>query len=471
MIDPRIFRAYDIRGVAGTQITEEGCQKIGAAFGQTLKERYKKERPTVVVGRDARVHSAAFQAAAMQGLIASGCEVFDIGQTPSPVNYFTICTKKFDAGMQITASHNPKEDNGIKLCTRDADAFSGEDLQGLRIRIGSSPSFSFSASAERVALEGRERTGNEVQTLDAVTPYINHLVHLFKNIGVGKKVVVDGGNGVAGPCYCDVLRKIGCEVVELYTEPDGTFPNHAADPSKHSTLKELQARVTSEKADGGFAFDGDGDRLGLVDERGQIVTADQTLLLLAKDHLSRHPKAPVIFTVSNSSLLETEVKAWGGRPVMCKVGHSFVEHAMREHGALLGGEQSGHFFCGEDYFGFDDALVAGLRLLNIVSGQEKVSSLIAAFPVVFQSPERRPHCPDETKAEVVRKATEYFQTKYSVTTLDGARIDFGDGAWAGIRYSNTSPCLSICMEARSEAKLKAVETEVLEEIRKYVEVE
>ncbi len=464
MIDPRIFRAYDIRGVAGVQLTEDACLQIGFAFGKVLIEKYGKEHahPTVVVGRDARTHSPASQRKVMEGLLAAGCTVSDIGQTPSPVNYFTICTGKFDAGMQITASHNPKEDNGIKLCTRDADAFSGQDLQDLKLRIENSPS----------PQPQREKgLGDEAEGFDALTPYITHLTKFFKNVGTGKKVVVDGGNGVAGPCYCDVLRKVGCDVVELYTEPDGTFPNHAADPSKHSTLKELQAKVIAEKADCGFAFDGDGDRMGLIDERGQIVTADQTLLLLAQDHLSRHQAAPVIFTVSNSSLLETEVKKCGGKPVMCKVGHSYVEHAMREHGALLGGEQSGHFFCGEDYFGFDDALVASLRMLKILSGQKKLSALIAAFPVVFQSPERRPHCPDDKKAEVVRLATEHFQKKYPVTTLDGARIDFGDGAWAGIRFSNTSPCLSICIEARSEKKLKDVATEVLGEIRKYVEVE
>jgi phosphomannomutase/phosphoglucomutase len=306
--------------------------------------------------------------------------------------------------------------------------------------------------------------------MDAEKMYVNFLGKLFSGVGKGKKIVVDGGNGVAGPCYVQVLKNIGCQVIELYTEPDGTFPNHAADPSKHATLKELQDLVKKEKADCGFAFDGDGDRMGLVDEKGAIVTADQTLLLLAQDHLSRQSGAPVIFTVSNSSLLETEVKKWGGKPVMCKVGHSFVEHAMREHTSLLGGEQSGHFFCGEDYFGFDDALVATLRILSLLKGGAKISELTSKFPVVYQAQERRPHCPDDKKADVVRRATEFFAKKYPVVTLDGARIDFGDGAWAGIRFSNTSPCLSICIEARSAEKLMAVETQVLEHLRTYEEV-
>ncbi len=476
-ISPVIFRAYDIRGKAGSQITVDACREIGMAFGTILHEKYGRQfaHPTVVLGRDARTHSPDFESAACAGLMEAGCTVLRIGQTPSPVNYFTICDGKYDAGMQITASHNPKEDNGIKLCTREADAFSGDDLQDLKSRI------------EKKVFRSSE--GSQ-QIHDAVTPYISFLTKLFKNSGKEKKIVLDAGNGVAGPVYCDVLKKIGCEVIEMYTEPDGNFPNHPADPSKHSTLKELQARVVKEKADCGFAYDGDGDRVGLVDEKGAIITADAIILLLAEDHLSRHKNAPVIFTVSNSSLLETEIKKWGGKPVMCKVGHSYVEHAMREHEALLGGEQSGHFFCGEEYFGFDDALVATLRILKILGsprprtlptgrqgaaaldgGKELLSDRIAEFPRVFQMPERRPACPDDKKADVVSRITSFFSKKYPVNTLDGARIDFGDGAWAGVRYSNTSPCLSICIEARSEEKLKEVEREVLEHVGTYGEVQ
>lgn len=463
MIDPHIFRAYDIRGKAGTQLTEEACYLIGRAFGTVLQEKYGAENPhpRVVLGRDARTHSPGFMAKMCEGLMGSGCDVSIIGETPSPVNYFTICNAEFDAGVQITASHNPKEDNGIKLQLRHAEAYSGESLQELRRMIESKPT---PLPAIRHPLPAHP--------FDAITPYAEFLVKLFKDVGKGKTVVVDGGNGVAGPVYCDVLRKTGAKVIELYTEPDGTFPNHAADPSKHSTLRELQEKVRAEKADIGFGFDGDGDRTGIVDEKGNIVTADQTLLLLAQDHLSRHKGMPVIFTVSNSSLLETETTKWGGRPVMCKVGHSFVEHAMRDNDSKLGGEQSGHFFCGENYFGFDDALVACLRILSILQTHKKpISELIKEFPTVFQTLEMRPHCPDHLKAEIIAKTTAHFQKKYPVITLDGARIDFGDGAWAGIRFSNTSPCLSICIEARSEAKLKAVEEEVLDHMRTYPEID
>jgi phosphomannomutase/phosphoglucomutase len=286
------------------------------------------------------------------------------------------------------------------------------------------------------------------------------------------RIVVDGGNGIAGPVNCTVLAAVGCDVHELFTEPDGTFPNHPADPSKHETLKDLQKEVKEKGARFGIAYDGDGDRLGIVDELGNVRTADEILLLLARDHLQRFPGAPVVFTVSNSSILESEIKQWGGKPVMCKVGHSHVEHAMRENGAALGGEQSGHFFCGENYFGFDDALVAALHILRIAGARdEPLSKLFADFPKVYPAPERRPFCPDDRKADIVKRASEHFAKTYPVNTLDGARIDFGSGAWAGIRFSNTSPCLSICIEARSEKKLKEIEAIVLEHLRTYPEIE
>ncbi len=453
-VDPRIFRAYDIRGKAHDQLTADVCRSIGQAFGSVLVERCESEFPSVVVGSDARTHSPEFLNAVADGLVATGCRVLLMGETPSPINYFTICTRKLDGGVQITASHNPAEDNGLKLQTRDAEAYAGDDLQHLRGRVE----------------EGVFRPGNGWQEpIDAIGPYVAFVTKLFADLGHGRTVVVDSGNGVTGPVYCDALRKVGFTVIELYTEPDGTFPNHPADPSKHETLKELQQKVTEHHAIAGLAFDGDGDRFGLVDETGKVRTADEVLLLLARDHLSRHAGAPVIFTVSNSSMLETEVKKWGGNPIMCKVGHSFVEHAMREHNALLGGEQSGHFFCGEEYFGFDDALVAALRTLKAI-GSGSVTTAMADFPQVYQALERRPTCPDDEKWHVIEDITKHFAASHPVNTLDGARIDFGDGAWAGIRASNTSPCLSICIEARTPEKLQQVENEVLTQLHTYKEV-
>jgi phosphomannomutase/phosphoglucomutase len=357
----------------------------------------------------------------------------------------------------VTASHNPAHDNGLKLSTGAAEAFSGDDLQRLRIRID----------------EGRLLHGNgHAEELDTTTGYKAFLSALFAGVGENMKVVVDGGNGVAGPLYCEIVRSVGAEVIELYTKPDGTFPNHPADPSKWDTLKDLQRTVTEHGAHIGLAFDGDGDRVGIVDETGTIRNADEILLLLAKDHLSRFPGAPIVFTVSNSGILKSEITAWGGKPVLCKVGHSFVEHAMREHGAMLGGEQSGHFFCGEEYFAFDDALVAALRLIKILhESGTNLSALFANFPAVYQAGERRPTVADEHKMRIVEEVTLHFIKEYDVETLDGARIDFGDGAWAGIRQSNTAPRLSICIEARSKERLQELEEIILGHLERYPEIE
>lgn len=455
--DPHIFRAYDIRGKAETQITEDACLWIGKAFGSVLRDLYDKEHPTVALGFDARTHSPKFEQAVLEGLKSTGCHVLRIGMTPSPINYFTICNSKLDGGIQITASHNPKEDNGLKLQIREAEAFSGDELQELNKKI---------IQEDVLTGEGSE------EEFDATSPYLSHLSSLFASCGEGLKVVIDSGNGVAGPTYLQGIEQSGANVEGLYIEPDGTFPNHPADPSKYDTLKDLQAKVLEVSADIGFAFDGDGDRVGLVDENGNIRTADEILLLLAKDHLSRNDGKVVVCTVSNSATLLTEIPKWGGKAVMCIVGHSFVEHAMRDNNALLGGEQSGHFFCGEDYFGFDDALVATLRLLQIrKESGAPLSALCSEFPKVFQAPECRPNCPDDCKTRIVKEVTEHFAKDYDVNSIDGARIDFGDGAWAGIRQSNTSPKLSICIEARSEEKLQQVESIVYQHLSHHPEID
>lgn len=462
-IPGHIFRAYDIRGMALTELTLELSEAIGRAFGSELKERYGLASPRVAVGRDARTHSAAIERALVVGLRSTGCCVQLIGQTPSPVNYFTICDRKLDGGIQVTGSHNGPADNGMKLQIRNAEPFSGEEILGLLRRI------------ER----GDFATGKgAAEEIDACTPYLSTLSSLLPppQADPAIRVVVDSGNGVAGPLYCEALRRFGCEVLELYTEPDGTFPHHPADPSKWETLRDLQTAVKSDKADLGLAFDGDGDRLGVVDERGQIVSPDHLLLLLAQDHLQRHPGATVVFTVSNSSILETEISTWRGKPLMCPVGHTAVEHTMHEHGALLGGEQSGHFFCGEDYFCFDDALVAALREVSILATRREkepaltFSRLLEAFPTIYQMPEWRPHCPDDCKADIIRRVTAHFSARYPCITIDGVRIDFGDGAWAGIRQSNTSPRISVCCEARSPEKLKEIEGIVKTHLKQYREI-
>lgn len=456
-IDPRIFRAYDIRGVALEQLTEDAARQIAHAYGTVLRERIPDRAPRVCVGRDARTHGPQLERAVIDGLVAAGCEVHTIGATPSPLSYFTICDGDFDAGVQVTASHNPAKDNGLKLSLAHAHSYANEDIQDLRKRIE----------------EGRFADGRgSERPYDGTTPYLAKMKAMFGDGLKGTKVVVDSGNGIAGPVYCEALREAGAEVIELYTEPIGTFPNHPADPSKRATLKELQETVVREKADMGFGFDGDGDRVGLVDETGAIHSADNIILLLAEDMLSRNPGTAVVSTVSNSSVIETEVTRLGGKPVMCKVGHSNVEHAMTDHKALVGGEQSGHIFCFEDYHGFDDALVAALRIAKVVKAAGKpLSELMARYPKVYLAQERRPACPDDRKFEIIEEAKKHFAEKYPVVTMDGARVDFGDGAWAGIRASNTSPCLSLCIEARSPEKLAAIEEEILAYMKTFPEID
>ncbi|MDD5055561.1 MAG: phosphomannomutase/phosphoglucomutase [Candidatus Peribacteraceae bacterium] len=489
-IDPHIFRAYDIRGKAGSQITEDACEQIGYAFGVIVKERYKVDHPKIVVGRDARTHSAGFDQAVTIGLLAAGCHVLSIGPTPSPVNYFTIVTQKLDGGIQITASHNPGTDNGLKLQVRDAEAFSGDDLQELRVRIergtkrtansdptsprlrGASQRTEDELTADRPLVARFASGDSSLTAINAVDPYFDHYSTLFDGMGRGLSIVTDCGNGIAGPVNNAILRKIGCRITDLYSEPDGTFPNHLADPSKWDTLKELQEGIIKTKADGGLAFDGDGDRVGLVDELGKIHTADEMLLLLAKRYLQKFPDSPVVFTTSMSSTLVTEIAKWGGKPVMCAVGHSVVEHTMRHEGAPLGGEQSGHFFLKDVAYGYDDALAVALVLIAIRHDEGKpFSELFKEFPTVFHAPELRPHCADGEKTRIIESITKHFSTLYPVNTMDGARIDFGDGAWANIRQSNTAPKLSVCLEARSEKKLEDITEIVLRELRTYKEIE
>jgi len=455
-LDPHIFRAYDIRGVVPAQMNEDVYRLIGQAFGSIVRELYAIEHPKLVVGRDMRTHSASLEKALIEGLVSTGCEILDIGMTPSPVNYFVICDRKLDGGLQVTASHNPKEDNGLKLQIRGAVAFAGEDIQTVMKRIQAGTFLSGKGS---------------VKDIDGIGPYLDWLAKQFGTCAEGANVAIDTGNGTSGPVMMEAIKRTGAQVTGLYLEPDGTFPNHPADPSKRATLKELQQKVLSEKADIGFALDGDGDRLGIVDENGTILSCDQTLLFLAEDYLKRFHGKPVVFTTSMSSTLETEITKWGGEPVMCKVGHSFVEHEMQKRGAPLGGEQSGHFFLEDLAHGYDDALIVALQVLRILrSGKESLSQRLAHYPKVFVAQELRPTCPDDRKFQIIDSIIAHFQKSYPVNTMDGARIDFGEGAWSNIRASNTSPRLSICLEARSPEKLAEIDQLILSHLKTYPEV-
>jgi phosphomannomutase/phosphoglucomutase len=450
-----IFRAYDIRGTYPNELDAEAALLMGRAFATYLVRQIGVKKPKVVVGRDNRTHGEELQRAFIEGLSISGCTVTDTGLSPSPYLYFCDTIGDFDAGCNITASHNPKEYNGFKLMLKAARAVFGDEIQRL---------YQILRKNDFVSGKG------SIQSTDLTQNYIQSLSFLFK-ANRKLKVVVDTANGVTGMLYPKALAALGHEIIGLFTESDGTFPNHEPDPIVERNLAELKKKVLSAKADLGIAFDGDGDRLCIVTEKGEMVNSDHTLMLLAKDALSRHSGQAVVFTVSNSQVLFELIEKWGGKPIMCKVGHSYVEHAMTQHKAIVGGEQSGHYFLPEGYFAYDDALATAGRILKIASDSGKpVSALFEEFPKTFAEPEIRPDCPDINKFDVIDKVTAYFSDKFPCNTLDGVRIDFGNGGWAGIRASNTSPKISITMEAKSEEELDRIRKTVLGHLKTYTEI-
>lgn len=456
ILDPKIFRAYDIRGTYPDQLNTKTAELIGKSFGTYLQRNLSLIEPRVAVGRDGRTHGAELYHAFIEGLLSTGCHVAEVGLAPSPFLYFTVTHGHFDAGCNITASHNPKEYNGFKLVTHNAHAVFGEELQKI-LKIGQSHNFTQGEGQKTLA--------------DEKVAYEKALRNLFST-DRKLKVVIDCANGVPATLYPDMIRALGHEVVELYTELDGNFPNHEPDPIVVENLADLMEKVIAEGADIGIAFDGDGDRVGVVTEKGEFINADQLLMLLAKDVLSRHPGRSIVFTVSNSQSLFDLVEQWGGKPVMCKVGHSFVEEAMTQHNAILGGEQSGHFFMPEDYYPYDDALVTACRVLKILSeSSELLSEHFAQFPKTYAEAEMRPYCSDDIKFVILQKIQDYFKEKYPNTLLDGIRMDFGHGGWCGIRVSNTSPCLSVTMEAQTPEHLAQIKQLVMEHLRMYKEID
>lgn len=456
MIDPKIFRAYDIRGTYPEELNRQTAELIGKGFGTYLKKMKQIDKPSLAVGRDCRTHSEELFEPFVIGLLSTGCDVTELGLTPSPYVYFAVTEKQFDGGCNITASHNSKEFNGFKLMTANAHAVFGEQLQEV-YQIIKKGDFSEGSGARNKANYKSEYLERIRSVFDGIKPL---------------KVVVDTGNGVAGSLYPRVIRELGHEVVELYTTMDGTFPNHEADPVVESNLEDLKKKVTDEKADLGLGFDGDGDRLAIITEGGEYVSADRLMMLLVEDALSRQPGGSIVLTVSNSQTLFELIEKLGGKPQMCKVGHSYVEDAMTRHQAILGGEQSGHFFLPEGYYQFDDALVTACRVLKIVGDASRpVSELLQDFPQSFAIPEIRPYCPDEKKFSVLERVVEHFKDKYPNTTLDGIRIDFGHGGWCGIRVSNTSPRISVIMEAQSQEHLDTIEAEVMAHLKSYSEID
>ena len=435
-INPQIFREYDIRGVVGKDLTEGIIELIGKAFGTYLR---KDGRKKVSLGRDCRLSSPAFAKAMTHGINSTGVDVVDIGMVTTPMVYFSLFNLDVEGGVMITASHNPSEYNGVKLCV-DKEALFGEEIQKIR----------------RIADAGDFASGKGgVEIASIMDDYVKLLRENVK-IKPGIRVAIDCGNAMTGIVAPEILKEFGCEVTEFYVTPDGRFPNHHPDPMVEENLKDLINAVQKEKLDLGIGFDGDGDRIGVVDENGNIIWGDMLLTIFARDVLKTIPGAKIIGEVKCSTRLFKEIEKHGGRPIMWKAGHSLIKHKMKVDGAVLGGEMSGHIFFGDKFFGYDDAVYAALRLLEIISNTGKsVSELLDGIPPAFTTPEIRVECPDEIKFQLIEKVKEEFKKEYKVIDVDGVRIEFPDG-WGLIRASNTQPALVLRFEAATKERLQEI---------------
>lgn len=436
MMNPAIFREYDIRGLAEKEFDEEFARLLGKVHGTVVGERGGKR---VSVGRDCRFTSDRYAEAVIEGLASTGLQVINIGVCPTPLLYFSLFHLDLDGGVQITASHNPSEYNGFKVCLGKETLY-GAQIQELRTKMEQG--------------EFRERRGGRREDYAIVPPYQEHLLRDVPRLARPLKVVIDAGSGVAGPVAPPIFHKLGCTVWEIACVPDANFPLHHPDPTVPKNLQDLIKKVKAEKADLGIAYDGDGDRIGVVDEKGNILWGDEVLILFARDLLKRHPGAVIISEVKCSQRLYDQIALHGGKPIMWKAGHSLLKAKMKETHALLAGEMSGHMFFADRYFGYDDAIYASLRLAELLAaGSRPLSTLLADLPKSFSTPEIRVDCPDDKKFKIAERATEFFRQHYPVIDVDGVRIQFPEG-WGLIRASNTQPALVLRFEAKSAEKLK-----------------
>ncbi len=432
-----IFREYDIRGIVETDLTDDVVLNLGKAFGTLMKRRGYK---LLAVGYDLRLSSEHLKNVYVDGLMSTGVDVINIGEVTTPTLYFSIVHLKTDGGVMITGSHNPIEFNGFKMCEGIASVF-GEDIQEIK----------------RIILQNdfvQAETGS-VKNVDVMPDYLAMLKGKF-SFPKKLKVVIDAGNATAGPIAPQLWRDLGLDVVELYCEPDGNFPNHLPDPSVPKYMKDLQAKVLEEKADLGIGYDGDADRVGAIDETGHIIFADVLLALFSGDVLKRKPGGEIIFDVKCSQALPEVIKKFGGKPLMWKTGHSLLKAKMKETGAPFAGEMSGHMFFADDYYGFDDGIYASGRLMQILAyTDKKLSELVDKIPAFESTPEIRIECADEAKFQVVADLVEAFKKEYKVIDIDGARVEFGDG-WGLARASNTQPTLVLRFEAKTKDRLKEI---------------
>jgi phosphomannomutase/phosphoglucomutase len=439
-----IFRQYDVRGLVDRELTPDFARALGRAFGSVAADRLGRA-PVIAVGRDNRPSGPALSEGVRRGITESGGTAIDVGTLPTPALYFGVSALKTDGGLQVTGSHNPPEFNGFKMVLA-GEAFHGDDILELWEII----------MAER----WRSGKGKETSDNSVLQRYREGIISRHK-LERPVRVVVDCGNGAGSLVAVSTLQGLGAEVTPLFCESDGTFPNHHPDPTVPENLRDLQAEVRRGGAELGIAFDGDADRIGAVDETGEIIYGDQLLVIFGRDAVRRFGKGtPVIFDVKCSEVLPAALTAAGAQPVMWKTGHSLIKAKMKELKAPLAGEMSGHMFFGGDYLGFDDALFAAARLLEIVSRQPfGLAPLLADLPRTYATPEIRVECPEEEKFDLVERAAVHFATLYPVNTIDGVRITFPQG-WGLLRASNTQPVLVMRFEATDQAKRDEYRAEV-----------
>ena len=442
-----IFKAYDIRGVVPSTINEDVAEALGKAFGTTA---LLQGEATVAVGRDGRLSGPSLAAALMRGLTAAGVNVIDIGMVTTPMLYFAASTLA-TSGIQVTGSHNPKDYNGFKMVLAGR-AIYGDDIQALRDMM----------NAEKWQLPA---TAGRISQVDVEADYRSRIVSGIK-LQRQMKIVIDSGNGVAGASAPAIFRALGCEVTELYSEVDGNFPNHHPDPSKPENLRDLIDALKNSDAELGLAFDGDGDRLGIITKDGQNIYPDRQMMLFARDVLSRVPGGTIVFDVKCSQRLAPEIEAAGGTALMYKTGHSLIKAKMKEVNSPLGGEMSGHIFFKERWYGFDDGTYAGARLLEILSRSPDAGAVLNGLPTSFSTPELNVACKEGEPHAVVAALikTVGFAAPAKISTIDGVRVDWPDG-FGLIRASNTTPVLVLRFEGQNQQALDRIEADMLALLR------
>lgn len=448
-MNQNIFREYDIRGIVGEHLTDETVAVLGRAIGTFFNQNGAKR---IAVGFDARESSPRFCEFLTKGFNETGCDAVLIGRVPTPVLYHTVFTREVDGGVMITGSHNPPDHNGFKICLGKQTLF-GSQIQEIK----------------HIALSGDFSKGvGEVEEIEVLADYEKDILSKISLGGRKLKAVVDGGNGMGGVTGVPVYEKLGVELVKLFTEPDSNFPNHHPDPTVTENLQDCIRAVKESGADLGIAFDGDGDRIGVIDENGRIIWGDELMVLLSREILKENAGATIIAEVKCSQNLFDDIARHGGKPLMWKAGHSLIKAKMKETGAALAGEMSGHIFFADRFYGFDDATYAGARVLEILSKTDKkLSELLSDLPETFSTPELRVACTDEQKFDVVANIAEEFAKTNEVITIDGARILFENG-WGLVRASNTQAILVLRFEADSEENLNAIRQTIEASVKELI---